>query len=44
LNSNHTLVLPSQGVVVVRLGTDGWSNYGYDHAKFLESSVDAVLS
>jgi hypothetical protein len=44
LNNNHTLVLPSQGVVVVRLGTDGWSNYGYDHAKFLESSVDAVLS
>jgi len=44
LNNNHTFVLPSHGVVVVRLGTDGWSNDGYDHAKFLEPIVDAVLS
>jgi len=44
LNNNHKSVLPSQGVVVVRLGTDGWSNYGYDHAKFLKPIVDAVLS
>jgi len=44
LNDNHVFVLPSQDLVVVRLGTDGWSNHGHNHASFLKPIFDAVLS
>lgn len=44
LNNNHVFVLPSQDVVAVRLGTDGWTNHGGNHGQFLKPIVDAVIS
>ena len=44
LNNNHVFVLPSQDVVAVRLGTDGWTNHGFNHSFFLKPVYNAVIS
>ena len=41
-NNNHTLVVPSLDLVAVRVGTDGWSNYGGNHAQFFKPICDAA--
>jgi CubicO group peptidase (beta-lactamase class C family) len=43
-NNNHTLVVPSLGLVAVRVGTDGWSNHGGQHWQFFKPICDAALS
>ena len=43
-NNNHTLVVPSLDLVAVRVGTDGWSNHGGNHAQFFKPICDAVVS
>ena len=43
-NNNHTLVVPSLDLVAVRIGTDGWSNHGGNHAQFFKPICDAVVS
>ncbi len=42
-NNNHTLVVPSLDLVAVRVGTDGWSNHGGNHAQFFKPICDAVV-
>jgi CubicO group peptidase (beta-lactamase class C family) len=41
-NANHTIVIPSLGLVVVRIGQDGWTNYGGKLASFLQPIVDSA--
>ena len=41
-NNNHTLVVPSLDLVAVRVGNDGWSNHGGNHAQFFKPICDAV--
>ena len=43
LYSNHTIVMPSLNMVVVRIGTDGWDQHGGSTSTFLRPIVDAVL-
>ena len=43
LNNNHVFVVPRLDLVAVRLGTDGWTNHGGNHAQFLEPITDAVV-
>ena len=42
-NNNHTFVIPSLGIVAVRVGSDGWSNHGLKHVSFIKPIVDAVV-
>ena len=44
LNNNHVFVVPSLDLVAVRLGIDGWSNHGGNHAQFLKPVTDAVVN
>ena len=44
LNNNHVFVVPSLDLAAVRLGTDGWTNHGGNHAQFLEPITDAVVN
>lgn len=41
-NNNHTLVVPSLDLIAVRVGNDGWSNHGGNHAQFFKPICDAV--
>ena len=41
-HNNHVFVIPSLDLVVVRVGTDGWSSRGGTHAAFLRPVVQAV--
>ena len=41
-NANHVIVIPSFGLVVVRVGHDGWTNHGRKLASFLQPIVDAA--
>jgi CubicO group peptidase (beta-lactamase class C family) len=43
-NNNHTLVVPSLNLVAVRIGIDGWSNHGGNHAQFFKPICDAVVA
>ena len=42
LYSNHTFVIPSLDMVVVRLGTDGWREHGGSTTTFLKPIVAAA--
>ena len=42
-NNNHTLVVPSLDLIAVRIGTDGWSNHGGNHAQFFKPICEAVV-
>lgn len=41
-NANHTIVIPSLDLIVVRVGHDGWTNYGDKLVSFLQPIVDAA--
>jgi CubicO group peptidase (beta-lactamase class C family) len=43
LYNNHTFVIPSLGMVVVRVGTDGWDQHGGSTNSFLQPIVTGVL-
>jgi hypothetical protein len=35
-NTHHIIVIPSLGLVIVRVGHDGWTNHGGKLASFLQ--------
>jgi hypothetical protein len=42
LYNNHTFVFPSLNMVVVRVGTDGWSQHGGSTSTFLRPIMEAA--